>query len=144
MKSDSSSNDVIAVYIIRLISLKATEGERQLTTGKGAERTKRDFRCPISLRASSPIWASETSLTRTRERAAKPRGARSREARFACPNRRLVPNLQLSTLADVTIIKSMLTTLTNSSTIKSKLRIAPCKRTQHVTPNNQGRIQDFF
>ena len=30
----------------------------------------------ISLRASSPIWASETSL------------ARSREARFACPNRR--------------------------------------------------------
>ena len=40
-----------------------------------------------SLRASSPIWASETSLARTRERAAKPRGpslARSREARFAC------------------------------------------------------------
>ena len=29
--------------------------------------------CP-SLRASSPIWASETSLARTRERAAKPRG----------------------------------------------------------------------
>ena len=27
------------------------------------------------LRASSPIWASETSLARTRERAAKPRGA---------------------------------------------------------------------
>ena len=53
-----------------------------------------------SLRASSPIWASETSLKRTRERAAKPRGAeerspflgpslaRSREARFACPIRR--------------------------------------------------------
>ena len=36
-----------------------------------------------SLRASSPIWASKTSLARTRERAAKPR-----EARFACPNRR--------------------------------------------------------
>ena len=29
-----------------------------------------------SLRASSPIWASETSLARTGERAAKPRGAR--------------------------------------------------------------------
>ena len=29
--------------------------------------------CP-SLRASSPIWASETSLARTRERAAKPQG----------------------------------------------------------------------
>ena len=28
-----------------------------------------------SLRASSPIWASEASLSRTRERAAKPRGA---------------------------------------------------------------------
>ena len=28
-----------------------------------------------SLRASSPIWASEASLARTRERAAKPRGA---------------------------------------------------------------------
>ena len=34
-------------------------------------------------------WGSETGLARTRERAAKPRGtARSREARFACPNRR--------------------------------------------------------
>ena len=33
-----------------------------------------------SLRASSPIWASETSLARTREQAGKPRGA--------CSNRR--------------------------------------------------------
>ena len=44
-----------------------------------------------SLRASSPIWASEASLARTRERAAKKRGqrkARSREARFVRPNRR--------------------------------------------------------
>ena len=42
-----------------------------------------------SLRASSPIWASEASLARTRERAAMPRGAaRSREAHFAYPNRR--------------------------------------------------------
>ena len=31
-----------------------------------------------SPRASSPIWASETSLARTRERAAKPRGAEER------------------------------------------------------------------
>ena len=29
----------------------ATEQERQLTTGKRAERTKRDFRCPICLSA---------------------------------------------------------------------------------------------
>ena len=39
-----------------------------------------------SLRASSPIWASETSLVRTRERAAEffgPSLTRSREARFA-------------------------------------------------------------
>ena len=50
----------------------------------------------FSLLASSPVWASKTGLARTRERAAKPRGAeerspslaRSREARFACPNRR--------------------------------------------------------
>ena len=51
-----------------------------------------------SLQASSPIWASETSLARTRERAGESRGAggnaprpslaRSREARFACPNRK--------------------------------------------------------
>ena len=34
------------------------------------------FAC--SLRASSPIWTSETSLARTRERAAKPRGAEER------------------------------------------------------------------
>ena len=32
----------------------------------------------FSLRASSPIWASETSLARTRERAAKPRAAEER------------------------------------------------------------------
>ena len=49
-----------------------------------------------SLQASSPIWASETSLARTRERAGeatrgrgnapRPSLARAREARFACPN----------------------------------------------------------
>ena len=32
-----------------------------------------------SLRASSPIWVSETSLSRTRERAAKPQGQRKEE-----------------------------------------------------------------
>ena len=56
-----------------------------------------------SLQASSSIWASETSLARTRERAAKPRGAeerspslaRSREARFACPNRRACSQAKL-------------------------------------------------
>ena len=44
--------------------------------------TKKSFETGIqkcrSLRANSPIWASETSLARTRERAAKPRGASER------------------------------------------------------------------
>ena len=52
-----------------------------------------------SLRASSPIWASETSRARTRERAAKPRGAGERRACnhlfqiFICtsPRRREIP-----------------------------------------------------
>jgi len=55
--------------------------------------------CPgrCSLRASSPIWASEVSLARTRERGAEARAspsqlrrslARSRETPFARPNRR--------------------------------------------------------
>ena len=51
----------------------------------------------VSLRASSPIWTSEVSLARKRERAAKPQGAEERlcrslmhscETRFARPNRR--------------------------------------------------------
>ena len=54
---------------------------------------------PPSLRASSPIWANETSLARTRERAAKPRGAEERRACnhplqiFICtlPRRREIP-----------------------------------------------------
>ena len=50
------------------------------------------YRCYYSLRAISPIWASEASLARTRKRAAKPflcpSLARSREAHFASPNRR--------------------------------------------------------
>ena len=52
-----------------------------------------------SLRASSPIWASETSLAKTRERTAKPRGAEERKACndplqiFICnsPRRREIP-----------------------------------------------------
>ena len=52
-----------------------------------------------SLRASSPIWASEASLARTRERAAKPRGAGERRGCnhplqiFICtsPRRREIP-----------------------------------------------------
>ena len=42
------------------------------------------WRGKISLRASSPIWASEASLARTLRRSL----ARSRAARFARPNRR--------------------------------------------------------
>ena len=39
------------------------------------------FNVKYSLRASSPIWASEASLARTRERAGKPRGAAERAPR---------------------------------------------------------------
>ena len=45
----------------------------------------------ISLRASSPIWASEANLARTRERGAEERHrslARSRETRFTRPHRK--------------------------------------------------------
>ena len=49
-----------------------------------------------SLRASSPIWASETSLARTRERAAKPRGA---EERPSAPRSRVLA--RLATLAQI-------------------------------------------
>ena len=57
------------------------------------------FKLWCSLRASSPILASETSLARTRERAAKPRGAEERRACnhplqiFICtsPRRREIP-----------------------------------------------------
>ena len=55
-----------------------------------------------SLRTSSPIWASEASLARTRERAAKPRGApRSRVlARLTSPTQigELARRLQLEVL----------------------------------------------
>ena len=34
----------------------------------------------ISLRASSPVWASETGLARTREQVAKPQGVEERRA----------------------------------------------------------------
>ena len=39
------------------------------------------FNVKYNLRASSPIWASEASLARTRERAVKPRGAEERAPR---------------------------------------------------------------
>ena len=67
----------------------------------------------VSLRASSPIWASDPSLARTRERAAKPRGAeesspflgpslaRSWEARFARPNRRACSQARKKTIQRV-------------------------------------------
>ena len=51
--------------------------------------TNRKFSCLLSssLRASSPIWASEASLARTRERGSRSL-ARSRETCFTRPNRR--------------------------------------------------------
>ena len=67
MKRCGSSNDVIAACIISLIWLKATERERQVTAGKRAERTKRDFRCPIYGsaigQASCLIYARRRQMT---------------------------------------------------------------------------------
>ena len=55
---------------------------KKVTPRVGAREKEGKRGCPFlpsfSLRASSPIWASETSLARTRERAAKPRGAEER------------------------------------------------------------------
>ena len=57
---------------------------RQLSTrappGSAEPRSGTHFLWPCSLLASSPISASETSLARTCERAAKPRGAEERRA----------------------------------------------------------------
>ena len=41
----------------------------------------------VSLREGSPIWAAEASRARTRERAAKPRGAGSPVSRFRVSSR---------------------------------------------------------
>ena len=53
-------------------------------TSQAVDRTL--IRTGGSLRASSPIWASEASLARTRERGAEARF--TRETRFTRPNRR--------------------------------------------------------
>ena len=53
------------------------------------------FNVKYCLRASSPIWASEASLARTRERAVKPRGAEERTPR----SRVLVRLAQIGQLA---------------------------------------------
>ena len=49
-------------------------GER----GHPVSRVRKGGSAWISLQASSPIWASEASLARTRERAARPQGAEKR------------------------------------------------------------------
>ena len=46
---------------------------REMGKGGGGEHV--DKHPEASLLASSPVWASKTGLARTRERAAKPRGA---------------------------------------------------------------------
>ena len=56
--------------------------------GKEHEKITPQYQGLTRLRARSPIWASEASLARTRERPAKLSLTRSREAHFACPNRR--------------------------------------------------------
>ena len=55
-----------------------------------------------SLRASSPIWASETSLARTRERAAKPRGSLARLGPSAPRSRVLTRFASLAQIGELT------------------------------------------
>ena len=85
---------IFNVFDIIFISAILTAG--LFNSGKPAQ-----YKCYNSVQARSPIWANEESLARTRERAAKQRGAgergnpflspslaRFREAHFGCPNRR--------------------------------------------------------
>ena len=85
---------IFNVFDIIFISAILTAG--LFNSGKPAQ-----YKCYNSVQARSPIWANEEGLARTRERAAKQRGAgergnpflspslaRFREAHFACPNRR--------------------------------------------------------
>ena len=64
------------------------------------------FQTNISLRASSPIWASEANRARTRERAGKPRGAVA--SPLACLSRvyfsRYPPNGELARRLDQYLI----------------------------------------
>ena len=75
------------IFIDTSTVLRGTDSSYNATTEGPRGKSNRVVIFPCvefnSLRASSPIWASETSRARTREQAAKPRGA---EARTACNN----------------------------------------------------------
>ena len=62
--------EIVTAFLVSgcvLFTDLATEGERHLTTGKRAERTKLDFRCPIGRsaigQASCLICARSRQLT---------------------------------------------------------------------------------
>ena len=71
---------------------------RKAKGSRGCQKRKKllkSYQAQFSLQSSSPIWASEVSLARTRKRGAeenpsRPRRSltRSRETRFTLPNRR--------------------------------------------------------
>ena len=61
-----------------------------------------------SLRASSPVWASEASRTRTHERAAKPRGAERPYSTPTLPSRLLSRASRASTFHDTRQTESLL------------------------------------
>ena len=85
-----------------------------------------------SLRASSPIWASEASLARTRERAAKPRGAEEPST----PRSRRTPRWRV--LARLTQIGELPRRL--------GLRIQPIHLAAWVAPRNvrSGGPEDYL
>ena len=86
-------------HLISRLIRKNIYGRLRCHEGDDEENIKKARNCvrvKNSLRASSPIWASEASLARTRERGApflcpsrlRRSLARSRETRFTRPNRR--------------------------------------------------------
>ena len=89
----------------------------------------------ISLRASSPIWASEASLARRRERAAKPRGAEERRALLSSSPRSRV----LASLASLAQIGEL----------ARRLRLYPCSNRERTicrrisTSSTKRRIGRF-
>ena len=74
--SSSSCISRLRISKFKMAAILSTIKVLNLAARNGGMKKVGESRFLLSLRASSPVWASETGL------------ARSREARFACPNRR--------------------------------------------------------
>ena len=95
-----------------------------------------------SLRASSPIWASEASLARTRERATKPRGASAPRSRVLARLSSLAQTGELARrlcepnrLRTITIMKSVrfsYSLLVSCYVLVRKVKLSCCCLVLHV------------